>query len=200
MVGETEYRPSLGATNLRLRKGLVRVGCKSLVYVKLSDTAQQMQTWRRLCTIAGHGFFTCLVAFSSQTRRVMRPHGCTSTASPTEIKLDSIVGALQCWLSSTGSCVRRAGTLRPLLHLVVARTYCSFGCGLVSRLVDHMFSLIALGSPMPTLDVGPQLLTSGTKSVYLMKGNLECMLSTRTRWILSPPVVYVIYFELVTLL
>jgi hypothetical protein len=44
------------------------------------------------------------------------------------------------------------------------------------------------------------LLTSGTRSVYLTKGNLERMLSTRTRWILSPPAVYVIYFELVTLL
>jgi hypothetical protein len=54
--------------------------------------------------------------------------------------------------------------------------------------------------PNSTLDIGPQLLTSGTRSVYLTKGNLERMLSTRTRWILSPPVVYVIYFELVTLL
>jgi hypothetical protein len=98
------------------------------------------------------------------------------------------------------SCARRAGALRPLPHLVVACTYCSFGCGLVSRLVVHRFSLVALCSPMLTLDIGPQLLTSGTRSVYLTKGNLERMLSTRTRWILSLPAVYVIYFELVTLL
>jgi hypothetical protein len=52
MVGETEYRPSLGTTYLMLRKDLVQVACKSLGYVKLLDTAQQMQTWRRLGTIA----------------------------------------------------------------------------------------------------------------------------------------------------
>jgi hypothetical protein len=139
-----------------------------------------MRTWRRLDSFVGHGFFTCLVAFSFQTRQVMQLHGCTFTASRIGIRLDSIVGALQCCLSCTVSCARCAGALHPQALLVVAHFYCSCGCGLVYRLVVHWFFL-----------VDPLLLTFGISSVYLMKGNLELTLSIPMRWIRSLLVVYV---------
>ena len=167
-AGEHEWRPSLGVS--LASKGLALLEFPSHGYVQSSHSAPRRQMRRRLCTTAGHGSYTFLLAFSFQTRRVTMRPGCGSTASVTGTRRVSTTRALQSCVFYTGSCARGVVGLRRTRHLVDACTCYSCGCGLVFQLVVQRYWLVVSGSKVSLQVASRRGRTFGTRSGFRTRG------------------------------